>query len=67
MARNKRREEAHTQNDSTGGTADLTPRRILKLTHQWTAPGRDGVWFIYDCFVCCCDLKQFFNYFHYGS
>jgi len=27
-------------NDTTGGSTDSTPRRILKLTHQVAAPGR---------------------------
>jgi len=30
-------ETAHTQSDLTGSTTDLTPLRILKLTHQGVA------------------------------
>jgi len=33
-ARNRRRETAYTQSDSTEGNKDLVPRRILKLNHQ---------------------------------
>jgi len=28
----------HTQSDSTRGGTDLSPRRIVKLTHQWQQP-----------------------------
>ena len=45
---NRRREKAYTQSDSTWGSADLTPRRILRLTHQ--GQHRSGAKSdVYDC------------------
>jgi len=38
--RNRRRRGAYIQCDSTGCSVDLTPRRVLKLTHRQTAPDR---------------------------
>ena len=35
--------EAHTQNDSTVGSKNLKPRRILKLTHQGQLRNGGGV------------------------
>jgi len=40
MARNTRGERTYTQSDSTGGSTNLTLRRILKLTHQRATPDR---------------------------
>jgi len=35
MARNRRRKKGvYAQSDSTGGSMDTTPRRVLKLAHQ---------------------------------
>ena len=43
--------QTYTQSDSTGGSTDLTPRRILRLTHQGQHRGGGGVCYLRDCVV----------------
>jgi len=38
--------KAYTLSDSTGGSTDLTPQRILRLTHQRAAPDRGEVGYL---------------------
>ena len=40
MARKLRRDKAYTQTESTGDGTELIQRRLLKMTHQGTAPVR---------------------------
>jgi len=37
--------DAESENDSPGGSTDLTPWCALKLVHQGAAPDRGGVFF----------------------
>jgi len=38
-------QKTYTQNDSPGGSTDLTPWCALKLVHQGAAPDLGGVFF----------------------
>ena len=48
----------YTHNYSTGGSTDLTLRRVLKLANQRAAPAPGAESAVYDCLVSVCHRHQ---------